>query len=96
MIWKIVVIILCLLWWLPIVYMWLSMKQIKKLKLDYEDAEEVCECFTRMYRCVTKEAEKEFVRLDNHEKIVNGWEHKIRILDEDVRKLKKELSKQKE
>lgn len=100
MIWKIVIIILCLLWWFPIVYVWNKMSLIKKYE-DYLDNEEKClDKEIRAYHLAVKDMRKEFDRfdkgIDDQRRIVNGWEHKIRILDEDIRKLKKELSKQKE
>ena len=100
MFWKIVIIILCLLWWLPILYMWRSMKKIKRVENYLDDEIDDYESMVRLYRRDTKENIKEIERLnkmiDNQRQITNGWEHKIRILDEEIRKLKKELSKSKE
>lgn len=90
MIWKIAIIILCLLWVLPLVYV----KQLKKIVKKYEDEIDDCESMERIYCRTTEDVQKEFARLkdliDNQRKITNGWEHKIRILDEEIRKLKKE------
>ena len=100
MIWKIVIIILCLLWWLPIVYMWWSMKKLKKYEDYLDDERDSCEAAIRAYKYAVKDIVKEFNRLDSsiedQRKIVNGWQHKIDIMDRDVRKIKNELSEQKE
>lgn len=94
MIWKVVIVILCLLWWLPMVYMWFSMKRINKLIEEYEEVTDDCEAYVRIYRSTTEQVQKSFGRLedsiDNQRKIVNGWQHKIDIMDRDIRKLKKE------
>ena len=100
MIWKIVIIILCLLWCLPIVYVWFKTKRIKDYE-DYLDNEsDYYDATIRAYEIATKEIKKDFVRLDdaieNQRKIVNGWQHKIEIMDCEIRKLKKEMSNQKE
>lgn len=100
MFWKIVIIVLCLLWWLPIVYVWKSMKKIKDYE-DYLDNEiDYYDTKIRAYHLAMKDTQKGFDKLkdaiENQRNIVNGWAHKIRILDEEIRKLKKELSKPKE
>ena len=93
MIWKIVIIVLCLVWCLPIAYMWFSMKKIKKYE-DYLDNEiDYYTIKTKAYHLAVEDMEKEFAKwenaIDNQRKIVNGWEHKIDIMDRDIRKLKK-------
>ena len=90
MIWKIAIIILCLLWFLPLV----CVKHLKKIAKKYDDAIDDCETMERIYCRATEDVQKEFARLkdliDNQIKITKGWEHKIRILGEEIRKLKKE------
>lgn len=100
MFWKIVIVVLCLLWWLPIVYMWKSMKKIRNYE-DYLDNEsDYYDVKIRAYHLAMKDTQKGFDKLENaienQIKIANGWEHKIRILGEEIRKLKQELSKLKE
>ena len=98
MIWKIIIIVLCLLWWLPIGYMWFSMKHIKKYE-DYLDNESVYyDVRIRAYHLAVEDMEKQFVKfetaIEDQRKTVNGWKHKIAILDEEIRKLKKFLKKE--
>lgn len=100
MIWKIIIIILCLLWWLPIVYMWHKTRWFKKYEDYLDNTEECLETEIRAYHLAVKDIQKEFDRLttslDEQRKSVNGWQHKIQIMDEQIRKLKKELSDLKE
>ena len=89
MIWKIAIIILCLLWTLPLAYV----LKLKKIAEKYDDVIDDCEAMARIYCRATEDVQSDFARLkdliENQRKITNGWEHKIRILDEEIRKLKK-------
>lgn len=98
MFWKIIIIVLCLLWWLPIVYMWYSMKKIKKYEEYLDNEIDYYDVKIRAYHLAVEDMEEEFDRfekaIDNQRKIVNGWQHKIDIMDRDIRKLKNELPKE--
>ena len=94
----IVLVIMSFLSWLPMTYMCCQMKRIKKNEEyrddDYDDDydDEEYETIIRTYKAAVKDIQKEFDRLDssieNQRKIVNGWQHKICIMDEEIRKLK--------
>lgn len=100
MFWKIVIIVLCLLWCLPIGYVWNSMKKIKNYEEYLEDETDYYDATLRAYHLAVEDTQEGFKKfedaIENQRKIVNGWQHKINILDEEIRKLKKELSKPKE
>ena len=100
MIWKIVIIVLCLVWCLPIVYVWFKTKSIRGYEAYLDRENDHCDITIRTYEIATRDVKEEFTRLndsiENQRKIVNGWQHKIEIMDYEIRKLKKELSNYKE
>ena len=103
MILEFVLIVLCLLLWLPIVYMLLSIKTTLQTTnnikndddYDDDDDDDDYDAVMYAYKRATRDIEAGFVRfekeIENQRKIVNGWQHKIDIMDRDIRKLKKEL-----
>lgn len=107
MIWKIVIIVLCLLWSLPMIYMWFSMKRLKsaedylEAKEDYLDTiEHQLNTEIKAYHLAIKDIKKDFDKYDDslneQRKILNGWQHKFEIMDSDIRKIKKKLEELKE
>ena len=98
MMWKIIIIVLCVLWFLPMVYMWHSMNKIKKYEEYLDNENDYYDVKIRAYHLAVKDIQKEFDKfekeIDNQRKIVNGWQHKIDIMDRDIRKLKNELPKE--
>lgn len=100
MIWKVIIIILCLLWCVPLIYVWHKTKWLKRYEDDLDNKSDYYDASIRAYKFAVKDITKEFNRIDNsvenQRKIVNGWEHKIAIMDSEIRKIKKELSEQEE
>lgn len=81
----IVIIVICLLLILTMGYMIYLTKRIKKAEESLEEAVEDYEGITRMYNCVVN-------YFEDKRKLMNGWMHKIDIMDRDIRKLREKLS----
>jgi hypothetical protein len=65
-------------------------------KEDYIYEKEHCldvEC--RAYELAVRDIKKDLVRLDDRCKTFNGWQHKMEIMDRDIRKIKDKLSEPK-
>jgi archaellum component FlaC len=79
---------------------WHKTKWLKRYEDDLDNKSDYYDASIRAYQLAVKDITKEFNRIDNsvenQRKIVNGWEHKIAIMDREIRKIKKELSEQKE
>ena len=92
MIWKVIIIILCILWCLPMIYVWHKTKWLKRYEDDLDNQSDHYDASIRAYHLAVADVTKEFNRIDNaiddQRKIVNGWQHKIDIMDRDIRKLK--------
>ena len=89
------VIVLCLLCCLLIGYVWFSMHKVKKLKDELEDYVDDYDHMHRQYYRAIGEIQKDFgnieKQIDNQRKITNGWEHKIDIIDRELKKMRKVL-----